>query len=474
MTKVITGDLIWSYLAFFINIAFGIILLPFLLKYLTIQELGLWYIFNTISSFVNLLDFGFSTSISRNISYAWGGANFLSKYGINYNKIDDNPNQILIGQIILISKKIYNLISFLSFIFLIIFGSIYIESISKNIDNHLLAWLIYSFSIFINIRVSYRIPVLKGIGKIKDSQKSIVLSKTLQLLITIFGLIMNQKLIAISVASLLNGFLLQYLSNFFLKKNLSTCFQNNIFTKEKYNIDIFKNIWFNSKKSGMVSLGAFFITQSTLLLSSYFLDLKITAQYGFTLQLVNIIITLSSTYYLINLPNLSIAMLNKNHNNIRDIISNGCIVNWFLYIIGSFLLIFLTPILVKSFNFKINILDYKYLFFMLFYLFLENNHSMFASYISCENKIPFVNSSIYSGFLIFILSIILLKFTNLGILGMMFSQFFVQLSYNNWKWPSYIFKNYKISVLKICKVGFFNLFYDKPNISKSYNCNSNF
>ena len=69
------------FLGYFLNIGVSVILLPFILKYLDTNEIGLWYTFISLSVLINLIDFGFSSTITRNISYAWGGATKLLKEG---------------------------------------------------------------------------------------------------------------------------------------------------------------------------------------------------------------------------------------------------------------------------------------------------------------------------------------------------------------------------------------------------------
>ena len=87
MIKITNKDVVWSYLGFFLNIANGLIVLPFLLHYLSSKEIGLWYTFMSISAFVALLDFGFSPTLTRNVSYVWGGAKKLNKIGIGNEDI---------------------------------------------------------------------------------------------------------------------------------------------------------------------------------------------------------------------------------------------------------------------------------------------------------------------------------------------------------------------------------------------------
>ncbi len=76
-------DVVWSYLGSFFRLAANIILLPFMLHFLSDDDLGMWYVFAGIAQFVVLLDFGFAPALSRNIAYVWCGAKELSREDIN-------------------------------------------------------------------------------------------------------------------------------------------------------------------------------------------------------------------------------------------------------------------------------------------------------------------------------------------------------------------------------------------------------
>ena len=73
--KVGKRDIIWSYLGSFFQYCTSLIILPLILSNILEEELGLWYSFASIGTLVTYLDFGFSTTLVRNITYAWSGAN---------------------------------------------------------------------------------------------------------------------------------------------------------------------------------------------------------------------------------------------------------------------------------------------------------------------------------------------------------------------------------------------------------------
>ena len=74
-------DLIWNYLATFLRISSSAILFPFILKMMPIETVGIWTIFVAITAFAALLDFGFSSSFARNVSYVFSGVKYLKKNG---------------------------------------------------------------------------------------------------------------------------------------------------------------------------------------------------------------------------------------------------------------------------------------------------------------------------------------------------------------------------------------------------------
>jgi len=87
-------------------------------------------------------------------------------------------------------------------------------------------------------------------------------------------------------------------------------------------------------------------------------------------------------------------------------------------------------------------------------VFLEGNHANFATFIITNNDIPFVPSSLVAGSVIVIGSFIILKWTTLGLIGLVLVQGITQLSYANWKWPYEVCKSFNISFRQFLIIGF--------------------
>ena len=81
-----------------------------------------------------LIDFGFSNTVVRNISYAWGAIK-LAREGFDDFKPSNKINFKLINEIYNATFQIYFIISIIAISILFIFGTIYINSLIIEFDN---------------------------------------------------------------------------------------------------------------------------------------------------------------------------------------------------------------------------------------------------------------------------------------------------------------------------------------------------
>ncbi|MBQ5936174.1 MAG: polysaccharide biosynthesis protein, partial [Bacteroidales bacterium] len=88
-------DVLWGYVATFFQVASGLVVLPFILHFLTKEEVGLNYIMLTVGAMVSLFDFGFTPQFGRNFSYIFSGATDLAKEGLQ-NAVGEKTNYRLL------------------------------------------------------------------------------------------------------------------------------------------------------------------------------------------------------------------------------------------------------------------------------------------------------------------------------------------------------------------------------------------
>ncbi|MDR2840450.1 MAG: polysaccharide biosynthesis protein, partial [Paludibacter sp.] len=85
-------DVLWNYVATFLQIGAGIILFPLILRAFPQETVAIWTIFTTIVALTSLLDFGFNPSFARNVSYVMSGVTELKTTG--FQIVENNNGKI--------------------------------------------------------------------------------------------------------------------------------------------------------------------------------------------------------------------------------------------------------------------------------------------------------------------------------------------------------------------------------------------
>lgn len=444
-------DIVWGYFAQFFSMASGILVLPFILRLLTPEEIGMNYLMLTVGSMVSLFDFGFAPQFGRNISYIFSGAQVLLKEGVAFNMGEKKDvNYRLLATMINTAQYIYKILSFIVLFVMLTLGTLYIYKVTNgfhNVHNSLIIWIVYSVSTFFNVYYTYYTSLLSGQGKIMETKKAMVYSKITYIILVLVLLFNNVGLLGVCIANLISPFVNRYLSHrYFFTKELKNKIDAFIITK-KEELELFSIIWYNSKKLGVVFIGSYAITRFGIFLAGLYLPLSVVSSYGLMMQLVGIILTISGTLFIIFEPKLSALKVTNNKAELLKSFSFSMGISYILFALGAVCLLFVVPpllILMKSNAFlPATGIVLLYLIVML----LENNHSFFATVIVIGNRVPFMWISLITGGAIAIGSYFSLAFTSTGLLGLVLVQGIVQLAYNNWKWPYVVCKEFGISFL---------------------------
>lgn len=460
-------DVIWSYLGYFFNLCTNIILMPFILRAVEGNELGLWYTFLSVGTLVNLLDFGFSPTLVRNVTYAWCGAKEIKKEGAS-DLQGNEPNYALFFNVLQACKYVSMLIAGIALICMLTVGSAYIGYVAREIPFRVYAtaWLFFSAAVFLNIFYNYWTTSLKGIGAVKQSQIAVIISKIVQIVISLFGLYSGYGIIALAVAYLLSEFIMRFIAKRFLFH-----YENIAEQRKKYVAKIQLNelrnlllkIWYNAKKTGLVSLGAFVITQGNTMICSAFIGLEATASYGICLQLITVVRGVSQIFFDANQPKMINTKVSGNIEKSKKELSLAMVIYWGVFILVITVLATIGIPLVHLIRSNTPLPLFMVLF-MGSYLFLEGTHGLFASYITFSNEVPYVKSSIVSAFFILVGQLFVAIFTDWGIYALMAVQAVVQLCYNNWHWPMIVLKELHMNLWEMIYLGISELLRHVKNI----------
>lgn len=434
-------DVMWSYLATVFLIGAGVILLPFILNKMPAEAVGIWNIFTVIIMLVNILDFGFSPSFARNLSYIFSGAKELQKEGVRQVSDGEVDYGLLKGTLTAM-RRFYRWIALACFGLLATTGTAYFAYILRKYTGDktdaMIAWLLLIAINCYNLYTLYYDALLLGKGYIKRNQQIIIVAQGTYLVLAIGLIYAGLGLSAIVGAQLIATVVRRILAyrTFFTQEMRASLKE----AQEQDARKILRVIYPNAVKVGLTQLGAFAINKSAVLIGSVFLSLEAVACYGITLQVMDVLTRCATVPYRSFIPKLAQARAENDIEQLRRYykISAFCILG--TYIAGSLVWIGFGDVALKLIHSETSFVPLAMLVAMLVIRYLEDNHAMSAGFIMADNKIPFFIPSLVSGAVTLVLLFVFLGPLHWGMWGLILAGGIAQAAYQNWKWPTMVIR----------------------------------
>lgn len=441
-------DIFWNYGATFLKIASSAILLPFILRMLPSETIGIWAIFMTITAFASLLDFGFSSSFTRNVTYVFSGVKNLKINGFEtVNKVDFIVDFGLLKGVIFAMRWFYSRIAILLFVFLATLGTYYIYILLKNYKGErqdvYIAWAMLCLISTYNIYTLYYDALLQGKGLIKRSKQIVIAGQAIYLVIAILLILAGNGLIAIVSAQASSVLIIRYLSyrSFFtkeIKRKLHS-------SQSKPRKEVLKAITPNAIKIGLTTLGGFMVQRSSIVIGSLYLPLKDIASYGISMQLIGVISGLAAIYTATYQPIIVKMRVENNIVGIKNIYLKGQIVLLLTYLSGGLTMLYLGEFALHMIGSKTILMSFYLLLLALILSFEQTNLSIAGGILVTKNEVPFFKASLISGVLIVMGLLGSFSFTNFGLYNMIVVPLITDLGYQAWQWPLKVMRELKVT-----------------------------
>jgi len=452
-------DVAWNFAATFMRIASGLIVLPLVLRLLPSQEVGLWNIFLTIGSIAALLDFGFSNSFARNITYIFSGVKELKAEG--YVAVDQNDTSVdfsLLRSVIRAMRRYYGILAIIFLLLFIAVSPFYLQSILEKYrgNTHVVwtAWFTYGALVAYQLYTYYYGALLTGRGYIKKNMQIIVVAQSARIIITAIFLLYGLGLISLVIGMFISDILnrtLSYLAFYDKETALQIKSSKALPVKE-----IMKIMTPNAIKIGLTSVGGFLINKAVILIAPLYLSLSDIASYGTTKQFIDLIGALGSLWFSTYYPQITQYRVTNNLNGVKRLYIKSIIILILAFVILGFGLIMAGEPVLLFIHSKTQLLHRKEIVVFLLFAFLDVNNSLSMASLLTKNEVPFYKSFLLAGMFSVLLLILFLKTTSLGILSMILAPSIAQSVYQNWKWPLTIGKELRIQWKDIKNV--FNAF----------------
>ncbi|MBT5398936.1 hypothetical protein HOL24_00180 [bacterium] len=393
-----------------------ILLLPLILTNFSSVDIVVWYVYSTIISLQMLIDFGFTPTITRIISYAYGGLSIreiekLTISDIKSETIEKRPNYSSIYICYLTSKYAYLLLVVISLCFSAVIGTWLVSdslSSSTTPNDAWLGWwlvlIVSAVTLYGNTYVSF----LQGLNKVALVQRVQMFMSIMSIISATLTLLMGQSILVV-VSAFYAWNLVGVIANKMLTSKYINKSDNN-----KANFDFFRKIiWSNAWRSGvgvMLSLG---LVQFSALIVTKIASPAVAATYMLSLQLVRAASSFSQAPFYAKLPKLAQLYAQSSIDTLVTIAKKGILFSLLTFIlitifIGTFGSYFLEMIGANA------TFPEKYFWFILSFAFLiERLGASYLQLYSLTGDIIWHIANGVTGILVIIFIFILYNYMNI-------------------------------------------------------------
>lgn len=447
------ADVIWNYAATIMRVASYALLLPFILRTMPSEMVGVWSVFMAINSFAALLDLGFSPSFTRNVTYIFSGIKTLKVTGFHPEDTDKTVDYGLLKGIIVAMKWFYLRMAVILFLLLATLGTYYLWTVLKNYKGPqteiYIAWMVLCAICTYTIYTQYLDCLLQGRGLVKRSKQIVIIGQSVYIVIAAAFIMAKFGLLAIISAQAISVIIIRVLvSRSFFTKEIKEALHNAIPRPRKEVLDA---IYPNAIKIGLTWIGAFVIQKSSILIGSLHLPLEDIATYGITIQLISMIANFSTVYTSTYTPKIVQLRVTKDTGAIKDVYVKGQLVLLLTYVAGGAAILFLGKWGLALIGSKTQLMPFVLIAVALIIAFLESNHGIAAGILLTNNEVPFFKASLAAAAVTITLLYAMLYLGNMGLWAMVLAPGLAQL-YNNWRWPYILYKQLNISKQDVGKI----------------------
>lgn len=447
---------IWSLTGQVVSVASGLLLMPLMMVFVPEDYLGLWYVYAAIGAIVTLFDNTFAPALARNIAYVWTGARHLQKKDVAEEDCEE-IDPVLFKKVLRTCRLIYLVISGASLVIMLGGFTWHVLSVSATLDSAvvIVSWTIYCAAVFFNMLYCYFSSFLRGTGDFVALNKATIISKLVYLGGALLFLLLDMGILGVSFSYFLSGFIFRFVSRFFfyrnpdVKKTLAAAKHKVTFAEEWA---IFKILWYNSWREGLIALANYFASQVTTLIASSYLSLSDTGVYSISMQIISSVSLVAFTYFNTSMPAIQSNYVAGDKEAVKKLVSSSAVFAVIMFAVcfagAVFVGLPILHLIKPTYQFNILLLG-----IMAVYELLYKHHSLFCSYLSCTNRLPYVWSFLISSAFGLLFTFLLMQFTNVGVYGLILGGMAAQLLFNNWFWPAKVLRELSVNYFAFLGLG---------------------
>jgi O-antigen/teichoic acid export membrane protein len=327
--------LVWSSATTALRFGGVFLVLPVVLRTVPRDQLGLYYVFQTLGIFGVLLDIGIAPTISRSVSFLWAGAPTLEVSGHAEGVSSGGPNWPLMSSVYETFRRFYWIAAFV-LLFILSVGCLpYIWHITAELgkpQQGRAIWVFLSIGTAWNFSGTIWPAMLGGINRVREQQMTLLLSISVGYVVTIAGLLLGFELWALAASIIVQATVQRQFARRLFHRAVAAHLSAMAAT---FDWKLFRTLWPSAWKTGLIGAAVSLYLSAPVFLTSTFLGLDIAGQVGLSIQLAMTVCQVAAVAMIVKTPLLSILRVNKRIEELRRIFCTRLLAYILLYSAGS-------------------------------------------------------------------------------------------------------------------------------------------
>lgn len=431
-----------------------VIVLPLVLKQLPEAEITLWFLFLLLSALHLLCDMGFVQTFSRAIAYAMGGAEQIKIFNYATDRSTNSEvNWSLIKRICSTMYAVYFRLFFISFVIILIGGSLLLIKPISSCQDSATAWLSWTFvlagsTIFLfgNLYSAYlqginQIALLRRVEAFCFLGSALTCACVLLARGGLLGLVFsNQIWRAITVVA----------KRYSCGKVENGRFLD--FRRSSLDRDVFKAVWPSAWRSGLGVFMSYGLIQLSGLFFAQIEAGKSVASYLLGLRLIQAISQFSQAPFYSKLPILARLNASGSIEKLIALAKRGMFLAHSTYVVQIVLMSIFGPLILGVINSKVAFPDNLLWVLLTLAIFAERYGAMHIQLYSTTNHIVWHIANGVTGAITILFSFLFIK--TLGIYAFPAALLISNISFYSWYCARLSYTAFKIPIWNFEKQAF--------------------
>ena len=424
----------WSWIFTGFRVASGLLLLPVLVRALSQTDLGMYYVFWGLTSFLGVLDNSFALNIGRFVNYAMGGAKKILPQGVDFSDSQPEPNAPLLWQLLSATQALYGWLAIGVLALLGMAGTLIVSLRVAETTTPAHTWLAWAATLLaasVEVYSGWWNVFLRNLNQVATSARILVAVYGARLIIAMALLLCGARLMALPIAALCSSLLHRQLARHWCLKAMPRSPSPN---SKWDSAELLRLIWPNSWRAGLQLLSNYFCANSLAVLCLTTLGLAANAQYGLSLQIVAIVQGMSAVWIQVKWPWIGQLRAKQELSEVRRLLADRIHLQngtFFLLSVGALLF---AQWLLDLWGANKQVLPVALLSLLALNSFLEMQFSTWTILLSTENRIPSLWATVVTNLSSVVLAVVLIKLASVGLTALVLAPLVSGCLFNYWYW----------------------------------------